>query len=334
MKVVVLSDLNWDPHLRTISDYELQNFSLRLLSLPRYERIKRYLDIIENESPDLVLFAGDVTGDGSCGHGFHYAFIILLSILENKKLQSFYISGNHDEPGYYDLVNELTQNYKFTQDISEQDVQFKGLKILGLSYNCSKSKRSLRAEISKRTDTYDIIVAHAQLKRRIRLFDIRSQYIFTGHYDRKLCAHRDTVFVSLDNDSEEVSYAVLNKTDSGDQVSISVQKDRTTHFSYTENRKLLLKSLRNNILKINGTSNIDLELLERYPTQNLVDDTINLAYLKFIRGTNYSRVLNGLYKHKQQLPLDKLDLPIEKVAGLPITPMYNISKSLIQDYLK
>ena len=334
MKVLVLSDLNWDPHLRTISDYELQNFSLKLLALPRYEKIKRYLDIIQREHPDLVLFAGDVTGDGSCGHGYHYAFIILLSVLESRKVQSYFISGNHDEPGSYDRVQELTQRYAYTQDISDRDVQYQGLNILGISYDCTKSKRNLANEISKRIDTkYDIILAHAQLKRRIRLFDIQARYICTGHYDRKLCAHRNTVFVSLDNDSSEISYATIQKDATGEKVSICIQQDPTTLFSFTENRKQLIKNLRNPILKINETGHIDLELLERYPTQNLVDETMNLAYMKYLRGTNYTKVLNSLYKQKHQLPLNKTDLKSGKVAGTQVTPIYKVSRSLVEDYL-
>lgn len=334
MKVVILSDLNWDAHLRSISDYELQNFQLSLFALPRYERIKRYVDIIRNEKADLVLFAGDVTGDGSCGHGFHYAFIILLSILENERTQSFYISGNHDESGYYDAVKTLTKNYKYTSDIVDRDVLFHGMRILGISYDCTKSKRKLREEVAKRTDTYDIVLAHAQLKRRIFLFDINTQYIITGHYDRKLCAHRKRVFVSLDNDSEEVSYAVIDKSlPKQEKISICIRKDAGTTFRYTDHKKLLVKGIRSSILGINTTSEIDLERLERHPTHSLADADLDLSYLKFIRGMHYSKALDSLYKCKHGLPLEKIDLPINKVAGLPITPMYKISKSLIKDYL-
>lgn len=333
MKVLILSDLNWDPHLRTINDYELQNFTLAHLDLPRYDKIRKYLDIIEAESPDLVLLAGDVTGDGSCGHGYHYALIILLSILESKKLQSYYISGNHDEPAYYEAVQELTKYYQYTQNITDQEIIYNGWKIMGVGFDTTKAKRAVQKIVKDHPGPYDLVLAHSQLKRRIRLFDMSARYLVTGHYDRKLLAHRDTVFISLDNDSDQVSYAVIEESDLGKYASIRVWKDEETLFSFTENVNLLMQGTRNHILKINYTHNVDLEIIERYPTQNLVDEKMDLSYLKFLRGSNYAKVLGTMYKTKNNIKLAKTDLALDKVIGTPITPMYGISKSLVKDYL-
>jgi len=79
-----------------MSPDEVAGFKESDLSKVRYERIRRYYDIILNEKADLVLFAGDITGDGFCGHGFQNALISLLKLLEEKAIPSLFISGNHD----------------------------------------------------------------------------------------------------------------------------------------------------------------------------------------------------------------------------------------------
>jgi len=172
MNLLILSDLNWHAHLRSMSKSEIENFDATRLTLDRYQRIRRYLQIIEEEKAEVVLFAGDVTGDGFCGHGFQYAFLLLLTLLEQRKIQSYFISGNHDPSANYQVVVDQVKNFQFTQEISDQLVQFNGINILGINYNQSKSKRTLKAFIKKHQEGADIVVAHSQLKRRIRLFDI------------------------------------------------------------------------------------------------------------------------------------------------------------------
>jgi len=300
LRIVVLSDLNWSSWLKTITASELEDFNLGKLNIDRYERIKRYYDIIIKEEADLVLFAGDVTGDGFCGRGFHLAFVLLLKLLDEKNIESVFISGNHDVSPYYDYLLEHVKDFKYTQDTSGKLTTVRGLKILGVSYDTSKSKRALKSLIRSNTEPVDIVLAHSTIKRRIRHFDFKTQYIFTGHYDRKLFMHRQIAYVSLDNDSDEVSYAVLQKTKlSGDNIQIKIRRDATTTFSFKERVSDLLANNRNSILCVNDKPSFDLIKLE----------------------------------NASDLPLGIYDLTLNQIHGLPITASYKISESMIEDYL-
>jgi len=122
MKVLFLSDLNWQNHLRSISDDEVYNFKISHLKKTRFQSIAKYFSIVEYEAPDLVLFAGDITGDGSCGHGFHNAFKLLLLLLEHHSIPSKFISGNHDPNLYYKQLLAFIPSLKFCEEISNKKV--------------------------------------------------------------------------------------------------------------------------------------------------------------------------------------------------------------------
>ena len=334
MNILVLSDLNWEPHLKSITESEVLSFDPSRISILRYQRIYRYLKIIEAEKADLVLFAGDVTGDGSCGHGFHHAFNLLLTLLEAKQIPSIFIAGNHDEPVYYKQVNEFSKTLKYTQNINNTSTTINGLKILGVSYYTSKSKRKLDAMIEASQNEYDIVLAHAQLKRRIRLFDIPTKYIFTGHYDRKLCTHRNKIFVALDNDSSEVSYALLQVNNNGsDKIHYKIKPNDDVLFSLSEDTTQMLNKKRNYIVKINGIQDVDLKQIEAAPYQALINERGNYLYFKYLRGLQYAKSLDTLYKTKNGIDLNEKDLTLDQIFQLQITDAYKISKSLMEDYL-
>lgn len=333
MNLLILSDLNWHAHLRSMSTAEIQDFDNSRLALDRYQRIARYLQIIEEEKADVVLFAGDVTGDGFCGHGFQYAFLLLLTLLEQRKIQSYFISGNHDEPTYYQTVVDYVKDYQYTQEISDQLVQFNGVRILGINYDQSKSKRTLKTFIKKHKEGADIVVAHSQLKRRIRLFDIPCSYLVTGHYDRKLCTHRDTIYVALDNDSEAVSYAVLELKGEQSNVHLKIKESEQVLYRFTENVHQLLVGNRSSALVLNEQRTLNLDRIENAPISQLRNDQQDYLYFKYLRGTNYVKSLETLYKVKQGIPLERNDLSLAQVLNLPIIDTYNISSSMIEDYL-
>lgn len=334
MRILFLSDLNWEAHLRSITTTEVQQFTEERLSLLRYERIRRYFNLILSEKADLVLFSGDITGDGSCGHGFHAAFTILLQLLENRQIPSAFIRGNHDPEPYYTNLLAYCSDFKYTQEISEKKVKVLGLNILGVSYDCSKSKRKLNALIAAHKDSsLDIVLAHSQIKRRIYHFDFNTEYILTGHYDRKLLAHRDTVFLALDNDSEEISYAVLDKNKQKDDiVGIKIKRNEDV-FALYENKTSLLAGQRTVVLHLNDEPYLDLLKLENASNEALSRDGLHYLYLKYLRGINYSSSLDSMYHMKHHKSLDKFDLSLNQLHGLPITANYQISESMIEDYL-
>ena len=332
--IVVLSDLNWSEHLRNLLPEQVQAFTTQDLANEKYERIRRYYEIILKEEADLVLFAGDITGDGFCGRGFHYALIILLRLLEAKQIHSTFISGNHDPHEYYDVVKDWVSDFQYTQEISETTAEIKGIKILGVNYDCSKSKRKLNQLIGETSKDIDIVLAHSQIKRRIRHFDIGSDYVFTGHYDRKLLAHRNTIFGALDNDSEEVSYIVLKKYGQApDEISIKIRMDKEATFSYSENTHLLRSGQRNTMLKVNDKPAFDLLKLENASDESLSRDGDYYLYLKYLRGINYACSLDTMYKLANNVPLNIDDLTLNQIHKLPITANYKISESMIEDYL-
>lgn len=210
-KIVVLSDLYWDNYHRSISDGEVYGFTIDKLSSSRYFYIRKYAALIMDEKPTLVLLAGDLTGDGSCGHGYHNAVKILLLVLESQGVTSLLISGNHDEPQYYDQVATFVNDLEYAHEISGMNYHHQGLSIVGVSYDLSNDKRKLKKIISDHKGATDIVVAHSPLKRRPWLFDFESKAIFTGHFDQKLTAIDGQIFVSLNNNyHNDFTYATLH----------------------------------------------------------------------------------------------------------------------------
>jgi len=318
MNIVVLSDLNWHAHLRSISVKEIEEFSLEDLRKERYQRINRYFEIIQEEKADVVLLAGDITGDGFCGHGFQHALIILLHLLEYHKIPTAFISGNHDPDENYLPVKNHVQNLQHIYEASDKVIELNGLKILGVNYDTSKSKRKLNEAIEEFKDSVDIVLAHSQIKRRIRHFEFDAKYVITGHYDRKLLGHRNKVFIALDNDSEECSYAVIKKTTgSPDHVSIKIKID-DVKYSYSEDRDSLLAGKRNTILKVNGNPCFDLLKLENASDASLSRDGEHFLYLKYLRGVNYASSLDTMVRMKLDLPPEIGDLSLNQLHGLVI----------------
>jgi len=334
MNITILSDLNWESHLRSITLREVEGFEKSDLALSRYDSLRRYYDVITDEESDIVLFAGDVTGDGSCGRGFHYAFVLLLKLLEIDQISSAYISGNHDEEGYYGLVNKFIADFTYTQEISNKIALINGLKIMGLNYYQSKSKRQLNSIISEANESYDIVIAHSQLKRRVRLFEIETDYIFTGHYDRKLLYHDESVYVSLDNDASEISYAVIEQShDGSDTISIKIKESDDVTISLDEKVNSLRKGVRTNKLSINGIPTIEIRPIEMATLTELTKGSRDYSYLKFIRGIHYIQSMTTMQKLKAKEKLGKSDLLLQDVLQLQIVNNYKISESMIEDYL-
>lgn len=334
LNILVFSDLNWQAHLRSLKLDEIQGLTANDLQQDRYERIKRYYQTIIESKADLVIFAGDVTGDGFCGHGFHLAFFTLLKFLEEKGIYCLFISGNHDPDEFYQTLLKLVQNFNFVKEISGKIISIKGLKFQGLNYDCSKSKRALKKVIAEQTEKVDVLVAHSQIKRRIKHFDIPCDYIFTGHYDRKLLAHRGKVFLALDNDSEEFSYAHLRKQKGQeDEISIHIKHSPEHTFSFKEKVKDLLEGNRNSILCINDQPSYDLIKFENASDASLSRDGDHFLYLKYLRGINYTNSLDTMFKIANNVPLNISDLSLNQIHGLAITASYKISESMIEDYL-
>ncbi len=334
MKILVLSDLNWEQHLRGVSIKEVESIDMDRVNISRYRSVRRYLDIVIAEKAKLVLIAGDVTGDGSCGHGFHNAFLILLSLLDQLNIPTCFISGNHDQPGYYQAVENGITNFRNVYEISNKAIEVQGLKILGVPYETTYSKSKIKNLLSEFGYQYDIVLAHSQLKRRIRLFELEARYIFTGHYDRKIFGFQDSVFVSLDNDMTDISYATLDLNAEDEVTGIHVLREDNILITLRENRQQLISGKRESNLLINNKPSHDLRLIEQSVDKNLVDESgINLAYLKYLRGNQYQKVLKKMIEVKNNPELKPTLAVTQSIINSQITANYRVSTSLVIDFL-
>jgi len=351
MKILTLSDLNWLINLKEIKDDDIGNIREENLNDDRYIGIKLYLNIINDEQPDLVLFAGDITGDGSCGHGYQNAMKILLNILELKKTHSFLISGDHDTIENYAELVAHTITLKYAQDISNQFIEHKGIKLLGISFRKQKIKKELKELIN--SQEIDIILSHMELKRRIWLFDFNTKFIITGHFDRKLVPIENKVFISLNNDIQTISYCVLkklNKTSNWDiNYKILEPKDgKLKTISVTENYNDLLLNKRNSHFKYDGEQRSFSPLKDVFnyykKTKPKTEREINkmqenfqlsLYGMGYLRGQNYKIGIERIRKIKKE----KQFLTKDEESGLlnleicNIMAGYKISKIMIVDYI-
>lgn len=334
MRIVILSDLNWQAHLRSISDQEIAEFSEADLQKDRYERIARYFSIVVKEKADLVLLAGDITGDGGCGHGFQNALKILLKLFEERGIYSKFISGNHDPIENYDDLLQFTAQLKYTEEISNTNCTFKGLHILGVNYDCSASLSRLKQLFADHKDkAFHICLAHSEIKRRLRLFHTNAQLIVTGHYDRKLMPFQQSMYIALDNDWAEVSYATAEFTKKGlVNASLNIRQDPQTTLTLKQDIPIAIE---NHIMTANGHPALDLSKIETYPDSQLTDDGgESWVYLKHLRGVNLRRAYHTLSTLKRGDKLSPRDLTRSQVYKLKVTDKYKISKTMISDYLK
>lgn len=295
------------------------------------------MQIIEEERSDMVLFAGDITGDGSCGRGYQNACKTLLCFLEINKIPSMIISGNHDlVENYQDLLQFVSQ-LQYCSDISDKYLEVDGVRVLGVSFEGTKSKTKLNTLLDNHKDKeIDVILAHSEIKRRIRLYDVNAKVICTGHYDRKMFALRDRFFISLDNDSHEVSYATMEYLSPQDlNIEYKVRHDETTTLSLTESIKNGIPNpVANHVIKVNGNPALDLNKIEKYSDQSLRKESgESLSYLKYLRGSNLKNVYNSMLKIKSKEALGTADLIYNVLKGQQITPTYKTSSVFVKDYL-
>jgi 3',5'-cyclic AMP phosphodiesterase CpdA len=185
MRILAISDISWN--------------SVYLRELTRK---------IERIHPDLVLLAGDLVNDmigfrdGNIFSADKYWDDVyeLFNFLNERKLQTFYIRGNWDVSQKSNKTLKLAaKKLPYVKDISETVEEFRGLTILGLSYAFTNSLEGIRFFSEKFQRPLDLVLAHAEYKRRIWLCHLNTKLIITGHFDNQLCRIQDKVFISLDN---------------------------------------------------------------------------------------------------------------------------------------
>ena len=120
MNILALSDLQWDKESKSLKlDDVLKMTREDVLAHPLLHKVKYYYDIVCESSPEILFLCGDITGDGSCGHGYTVSIICFLILVEKRKIHCRYISGNHDEPIYFDTVVKFFSNSSYIKKCSD-----------------------------------------------------------------------------------------------------------------------------------------------------------------------------------------------------------------------
>lgn len=334
-KILILSDLNWNLAAKRITNNDIINLyeTKSIGSSERFLSIRKYWGIVQMESPELVLLGGDLTGDGSCGHGFHNAFYYFLCLLNRSKTQTLFIQGDNDIKKYYSIVLEHLPSLPFITEISNKSVIFRGIKILGIPFEATRNKKALR-EIIKSNRFHDIVICHSELKRRSHLFGLDADLIITGHFDNKMCFVQNSIFLSFSNDSEVINYGTITDYRKTKQISYSfLNPQRNRKVTYSET----YKNLTNNTLEgivLSDMVPIRIEEFEKLilPNSEYEKDKNALALsLKFLRGKYYRVAIDYMYSNRKALRSSHREL--NRIKSQFFTSKHKLSKSMLVDFL-
>lgn len=325
-RVLILTDLHWSRFSIKITNKGILSLKERnvISENEKFLKVKEYIEIIDTHKPDIVLFGGDITGDGSCGTGYYFAFAYLLQYLENCKINSVFIQGNHDTDFYYNKLIKKSSEFKYAQEISGKSITIKGLTIIGVSFEDTKNKTRLKELICK-NGRYDIVLAHAELARRPWLFDFETRYIITGHYDIKFNYIDKKIFLSFFNDFPDRSYAIIDFEKKKEMISYFLKPGSTTNG--LPNPEIVIKGERNS----KGFSYI--ENYSEYVNHKSIFTSYKEHYLfGFEFKTAIESLLKSKIKFKSQLiKLTKSE--IDELNKLRVNFFMKISKTMIFDYM-
>ena len=333
MNILILSDLNWHSDSKRINreDILLLYESQTLSNSSRFITIANYYNLVLSENPDLVIFAGDVTGDGSCGHGFQNAFFYLLTLLQLKGIMTLFLRGDNDLETYYASVTDNISHLPLIHEFSDTAIKVQGLRILGIGYDTSADKKSMQAFLDTHSGkSYDLIVCHAQLKRRTALLKLKCKCLITGHFDNKLFKIGSTVFLSHSNDSEVINYSTISKTPKGTSYTYTFRHTKKR----LEIKYRLSPALNHDSLSINDVP-VDIREYENLelPQSSYDKDKNALALaIKFLRGQAYKKSLKLMYRIKSgKVKMDKA--VFSKQMKEHITAKHRLSRTMLADYL-
>src|SRR3990172_4735231 len=177
VKILVLSDLCWD--------YPPLNPTQTLAYLTKITRWSK---------PDLALLEGDLVDDKSWQRDqFWKTLHKFVRFLSSRQVAVLAVRGNWDEP---DEFKKLAKIRGF-RDISERLVRFGPLSILGISHAASMDIRYMRALTERYPAPTDIVLAHAQYRRRPSLLLLNTSLIVTGHFDTRLSSIHSKLLLSM-----------------------------------------------------------------------------------------------------------------------------------------
>jgi len=184
-RILLISDINWRTSI-------FDDGSSR-------ERLLFFKKKIEEIAPSLVLIGGDlINDDNPPSFRFVKHLLKFFDFLNKKKTLCLIIEGNHDEY-FYHMVKKGIADLSFVREISNQVIEHKGLRILGIPFSSTHKISDLKKIRERFPQQVDIILAHPEYSRRIFLFKLNANYIITGHYDRQLCQIQNKILIALNN---------------------------------------------------------------------------------------------------------------------------------------
>ncbi len=333
MKILTLSDFYWNAAAKQINenDYAVFQETGQVLKRNRFKNLIYYCEIVEKEMPDIILLAGDLTGDGSCGHGFQNAFTFFCYFLEHMQIPSFLVQGDNDVDEYYDQVLPLLDKFKFVKACENDIADCNGVKILGLSFLQTNRKYVLKACIEKHKDQeIDLLFTHSPLKRRTKLFDFNAKHIITGHFDNKLFSLDGKTFISLSNDSDLISYCTIELDSKNPKYRYCLHNTQRKFTASLNDSLEGLMGERNAILQIDAKPWLHIKKFEEIEAPHDWERNNNnhiAMKLKYLRGQKYAEAVRRIRSPK----VEKGDNPYG-ILGEKINPFSRVSKTMILDY--
>jgi hypothetical protein len=309
MKTLALSDFHWNRDSRDIKLSDTQTMTTsEILNHPNFSKVKFYFEIVTKNSPDLLLLCGDITGDGSCGHGYTSSVTAFLKLVEAKKIKTRYISGNHDESQYYDEIKRHFANSKYVRELTNKIEKIGDIKLIGLSWEQTRTKTSFRQLFT--SEKVDIVVCHCDHGQRLNLFDYNTDFIITGHYDLKVINPNNKTFISLDNDAPQgTNFVTIENVSKEKEIIFSILKygaKEWTQFKFTK-------------------SNKSFALKETNHKQSSFPSWDNLSYLNNVQ---FEKVIEKAHKTKiAGLKIPNIEL--EEILNVQINRHLKVSRKFI-----
>ncbi len=333
MKILALSDFYWNATAKqiTANDFMVFRETGQLLQRSRFKNLLYYAAIVEKEQPDIILLAGDLTGDGSCGHGFQKAFMYFCLYLESLEIPSFMVQGDNDVDEFYEELIPFIQGMQYVKECTGEICKVNGINILGLNFLQTNRKYVLKEHIEKYKDTQiDILFTHTPLKRRTKLFDFHAKNIITGHFDNKLFALEDSCFISLSNDSDLISYCTIEMESDSTNYRYCLHNSQQRFTACLEDTMEGLIKDPQAILQMGVKSWLHIKKFEEIEAPHEWERRNNnhiAMKLKYLRGQKYKEAVRRIRSPQ----IKKGDKPFE-ILGDKINPFSRVSKTMILDY--
>jgi predicted phosphodiesterase len=163
--------------------------------------LEELIRLVKSVKPALVLLAGDLVDDKFITKEQRRSYWSQLKeffeFLEDSRVKTFFVKGNRDnQPQYEELASRKSA---YVEEISDRRVEYKQISVLGVSHAFTDQLKTMKAIRSLYPEPLDIVLAHAEYRRRIWLFELPAKVIITGHFDEQFCLIQDKTFLSFYN---------------------------------------------------------------------------------------------------------------------------------------